>query len=340
MAKQGKSGISWTDETWNPVRGCSRVSAGCRNCYAETVAARFSGPGQPYEGLIARGGQWNGQVRLVPEKLEEPLRWRRSRMVFVNSMSDLFHESVPDEYIERVWGVMAEARQHVFQVLTKRPERMTHHLTQRQRRGWKRDWPNIWLGVSVENQASANERIPPLLQAPAAVRWISAEPLLGPVDLCLPRRTWQGWSGESGVGCGECCNGDRCDDPTHLDRRHCPYCRGTGNGRPIDWVVAGGESGLDARPMHPDWVRSLRDQCQDAGVPFHFKQWGEWAPSRVGEEHYTAVWITRDGRTQEIDADGDLWDESGSTLVHRHGKRRAGRELDGQVWNEYPNHQE
>ncbi len=176
MANQ-KNGIVWTDETWNPLRGCSRVSEGCRNCYAESVARRFDGPGLPYEGLIASGGQWNGQIKLVPEKLDEPLRWQRPRRIFVNSMSDLFHPNVPNEYIDRVFAVMALASQHTFQVLTKRPERMLEYLNRRT------TMPNVWLGVSIENQVTADERIPLLLQTPAAVRWVSAEPLLRPVDL-------------------------------------------------------------------------------------------------------------------------------------------------------------
>ncbi|EQD41740.1 Phage Gp37Gp68, partial [mine drainage metagenome] len=190
-----RTGISWTDATWNPLRGCSRVSAGCVHCYAEIVAARFSGPDQPYEGLlhpITHG--WNGQLRFVEGALEQPLRWSRSRLIFVNSMSDLFHENVPDDWIDRIFAVMALAPRHTFQVLTKRPERMLAYLGQltdnREHaigaqmlaisRG--RDpglpelpLPNVWLGVSVEDQAAADVRIPLLLQCPATVRWLSCE---------------------------------------------------------------------------------------------------------------------------------------------------------------------
>lgn len=194
--------ISWTDRTWNPIRGCSRVSEGCRFCYAEGVAYRFSGPGQPYEGLARKvngRAAWTGKVRLVESALTEPLSWRKPARIFVNSMSDLFHEHVSDEFIAAVFGVMAAAPQHTFQVLTKRAERMrevvsalsvelvrecTLKLTGRMIRGdWMLPLPNVWLGVSCEDQQRADERIPLLLQTPAVVRFVSCEPLLGPIDL-------------------------------------------------------------------------------------------------------------------------------------------------------------
>ena len=229
-----KTGIEWTDATWNPLRGCSRVSEGCRNCYAESVANRFKGPGQPYEGLIARAGRWNGEIRLVPEKLLEPWRWVKPRRIFVNSMSDLFHPSVPFEYIAAVFFIMSVTTRHTYQVLTKRPERMreffrwlatdgdgvylgavyqgdtllqimdekvyesAHTIPEiaalawtpkgKTRGGYDNCGPifpykNVWLGVSVENQATADERIPLLLEVPAAVRFLSVEPLIGSVDL-------------------------------------------------------------------------------------------------------------------------------------------------------------
>lgn len=284
MSRQGKNGISWTDETWNPIRGCSRVSEGCRNCYAERVAHRFSGEGQPYEGLTTSKGRWNGTIRWVDHKLDEPLRWQRPRMVFVNSMSDLFHPGVSFQQIATVFGIMAAAERHTFQVLTKRPERMVEFfewLKPTSPDFWHEHWtcfalaatelgskrvehrpvwplPNVWLGVSVENQTAADTRIPLLLQAPAQVRWISAEPLLGPLDL----------SGHLGG---------------------------------LDWVVVGGESGTGARPMHPDWARSIRNQCVEAGVAFHFKQWGAF------NEHGQRV-----------------------------GKKASDRILDGRTWDEYP----
>ncbi|SFM72337.1 phage Gp37/Gp68 family protein [Marinobacter pelagius] len=352
-----KTGIEWTESTWNPIRGCSRVSEGCRNCYAETVAKRFSSPGQPYEGLIAKGGQWNGQVSLVEHKLDEPCRWTKPRRIFVNSMSDLFHPDVSFEEIAGIFGIMAAASWHTFQVLTKRPERMLEFFQwiddhperplfdskQLQQKfpdhDWRpffladkasqilpskgeslrvelRDgWPlkNVWLGVSVEDQATANERIPLLLSAPAAVRWISAEPLLGSVMLrpFLKR-------GDHEL---------REMDPMAAAMLSQGEQEGSAWVRPaIDWVVVGGESGTNARPMHPDWARTLRDQCQEAGVPFLFKQWGEFAPSPDG------------GLPDDLpDSAGYYFDPPhppGKTW--RFGKKRAGRLLDGETWNQYP----
>ena len=179
-----KSSIEWCDATWNPIRGCSMVSHGCTNCYAMKVAHRFSGTGMAYDGLTkmtSAGPVWNGKITLVPKLLDQPLRWRRPRKIFVNSMSDLFHENVPDSFIAQVWNVMQNANHHTFQILTKRPERMLSWVGK-----WFRSWPplpNVWLGVSTEDQATADERIPLLLKTPAAVRWISAEPLLGPIDI-------------------------------------------------------------------------------------------------------------------------------------------------------------
>jgi len=260
-----RAGIEWTDATWNPLRGCSRVSEGCRNCYAERIAARFSGPGQPYEGLAertAKGPRWTGKVALIESALYHPLRWRKPRRIFVNSMSDLFHQDVPDEWIDRVFAVMALAPQHTFQVLTKRPERMgawfatgldtrEEDVATAMRRidinsGFFTDWPlpNVWLGTSVEDQPTADARIPHLLAAPAAVRFVSAEPLLGPVDLTVYMF-----------------GAHQTEETDWIARR-------------LDWLIVGGESGPGARPMHPDWARSLRDQCAAASVPFFFKQWG------------------------------------------------------------------
>ena len=270
-----KSAIEWCDSTWNPVRGCSLVSAGCTNCYAMRQARRSSGPGGAYEGLTkmtSHGPVWTGKIRTVPELLDQPLRWRRPRRIFVNSMSDLFHEDIPDDFIDRVFAVMALAIKHKFQVLTKRPKRMRDYISggtidsHGVRRCYRRDsiivdtiasdqlnerlpghglegapwpFPNVWLGVSVEDQETADERIPLLLQTPAAVRWISAEPLLGSIIL-------------GGIG-----------RPQSV--RETPGPR-------LDWVVTGGESGPRARPSHPDWFRSLAEQCRAAGVRFFMKQ--------------------------------------------------------------------
>lgn len=245
--------IEWTDATWNPIRGCSPVSEGCRNCYAARMAHRFSqNLADPYFGLVdRRGGRavFNGNIKVVPSAMEQPLRWRRPRRIFVNSMSDLFHENVNDGIIHAVFSIMARARHHTFQVLTKRPERMLELLTLWKnigltlREGYGACLPNVWLGVSVENQKAADERIPLLLQCPAAVRFLSCEPLLGPVNLRVHESLMA--------------------------------LRARGKAVAVDWVIAGGESGPGSRPMHPAWVRSLRDQCAESGVPFLFKQWGD-----------------------------------------------------------------
>lgn len=289
-----KTKIEWTDAVWNPVTGCTKVSPGCDNCYAERITERFHGPGSFAE------------VKLHDDKLDAPLRWRKPRMVFVNSMSDLFHDSIPDEFIARVWAVMAATPQHTYQILTKRHGRMrsllgkgadhmlsllgppagaTNHAP------WP--LPNVWLGVSVEDQKRARLRIPALLETPAAVRFLSCEPLLGPVNL------------------------DDVDGLSTLapDWAGSPYPgAGTGARHPLlDWVIAGGESGPGARPMHQAWARVLRDQCRSAGVPFFFKQWGQWAP------------------------DGDHPDMSiNHSMVWFRSKKDAGRLLDGQTWDQFP----
>ena len=231
------SSIEWTDATWNPVRGCTKVSPGCTHCYAETFAERFRGvPGHPYE----RGFD----LRLVPDKLDEPLRWRKPKMIFVNSMSDLFHKDIPDDYILSVAEVMRQAHWHTFQVLTKRSERLRDLL-----RGKLRpygDLKHIWWGVSVENKKHGLPRIEHLRRSPAAVRFLSIEPLL--------------------------------EDLGDLDLAG------------IHWVIAGGESGPGARPMSSDWVRSIRDQCFAARVPFFFKQWGGVRKARAGRELDGRTW--------------------------------------------------
>lgn len=302
------SKIEWTDATWNPTRGCAIVSSGCANCYAMKQAHRQSGEGGAYEGLTRQtkhGPIWTGEVRLVPELLDLPVRWKKPKRIFVNSMSDLFHESVPDYFIVQVFQTMAAAPQHIFQILTKRPKRM-HDLLVAFR--WRDDeiggdpLPNVHLGVSCEDQKTADERIPLLLQTPAAIRWVSAEPLLGPINL------------DSAVGSNS-------QFPTP-------------NSRP-DWLVVGGESGPGARPMHPAWARSLRDQCVAAAVPYFFKQWGAWLPldqlanddvNSSGEDS-SHVHLWPGSRFPGIAKNGDCV---------RIGKRAAGRHLDGREWNEMP----
>ena len=352
----GKTKIEWTEYSWNPIRGCSRITEGCRNCYAEDQAARIikmdRGRGVPegegsYDGLLAKGGQWNGEIKVVPELLDQPVRWTKPRMIFVNSMSDLFHENVPAGIIQRIFAVMAAAPQHTFQILTKRAGRMREILSTKDARwvaqgqalltqegvlkpgSYHVTWPlpNVWLGVSVENQDAADERIPQLLETPAAVRWLSMEPLRGPVNLT-----------KAGV-----VEWDSVGDPT--PGTGASFARGL-----VDWVVLGGESGPDARPMHPEWVKELRDQCVSAEIPFLFKQWGEWVPRSAcfhtfedgkscGDldpecKRWPCIRLTykgQDGRCLESDTDG-----GSEAYMQRVGKAFAGRRLNGKLHDGYP----
>lgn len=271
----GKTSIEWTrsndgslGETWNPVRGCQIVSSGCTNCYAMKQAHRFSGKGQPYEGLtkMSKSGPiWTGAVRTVPEALDAPLHWKKPRRVFVNSMSDLFHPDVPDEFIERVLTTTVHAQRHVFQILTKRPERMRELM-----RRWTdmngQPQQNLWLGVSVEDQATADERIPLLLETPAAVRWISAEPLLSAIDLTQIKRS-DGWVIDALRGVYSKEHHATSDCPGAIEEH--------GGGPRLDWVVCGGESGPRARPCKIMWIESIRDACSSASVACFIKQLGE-----------------------------------------------------------------
>jgi protein gp37 len=372
------SEIEWTDETWNPTVGCSIVSPGCTHCYAMKQAERCEAMGMArYEGLTKRvNGNvvWTGEVRLVESVLEKPLHWRAPRRVFVNSMSDLFHEGLTDEQIEHVFAVMAACPQHTFQVLTKRPERMQTWFARDT--GWQHDvfrqagdmarrlgrdpewpcvWPlpNVWLGVSVEDQRRADERIPLLLQAPAAVRFLSCEPLLGPVDLsrrlrgarqihvslsvegALADRSFAGFTDGAGLPMPP----ERAEDelnrlhqqgvklipmsdcPGFSDQTGCPGHRTPG----LDWVITGGESGPKARPANPDWFRQIRDQCVAAGIAYFHKQNGEWARGFEGLPP-----------AQDCAVEFGPERPGDYRRVYRVGKKRAGRLLDGREWSEFP----
>jgi len=304
-------------ETWNPITGCTKVSPGCKNCYAERMAKRLAGrygyPEQPH------------QFDVTPhyDKMDLPLRWKKPRMVFVCSMGDLFHKDIPMRFISQVFELMSQARQHTFQVLTKRPERaLEFYLWAKKIDGWAFGYPNVWLGTSVENQAAADERIPLLLQTPAAVRFVSCEPLLGYVEPCNILKDGlkiNSLTGETGT------------------REGWP---GKDTGR-LNWIICGGESGPGARPMHPDWARGLRDQCQQAGVPFFFKQWGRWIDYHNAPAE-TRIAIDR-GAYQEMlvsyhNAD-IVWREPSehqNGWVYAAGKKAAGRLLDGRTWSEMP----
>ena len=333
--------IEWAEEVWNPVTGCTKISPGCQNCYAERMSKRLSGRcGYPADEPF--------KVTLHPERLEQPLNWKKPRRIFVCSMGDLFHDDVPDEFIFEVFSTMSNAQWffgHKFLVLTKRPERMKQIMQMIEDSIEQQKIPkvnpdgsrtlsltftfplqNIWFGVTCENQEQADKRIPILLQIPAAVRFVSVEPMLGPVDLSE-------WLNE--------CDSERCglkDDPFAGFLLNEAIANGTGDAiRPIDWVICGGESGPGARPMHPYWAMDLSAQCEYAETPFFFKQHGEWM--QVGECMNSAD----DGKFYNKTKIEILNREGGqgyhgldSIYMKRVGKKEAGRLLDGREWSEFP----
>ncbi|MDT8902202.1 phage Gp37/Gp68 family protein [Anaeroselena agilis] len=292
--------IEWTDETWNPFHGCDPISPGCANCYARTMAKRQAAMGTP-----GYDPEDPFRVTLAENKLHLPLRWRKPRKIFIGSMGDLFHEEVPFAFIEKVWDIFfdcgavwpAGSANHIFQVLTKRPERLLAFARWMNGRGRRIDYPNVWMGVTAENQEWADKRIPVLLQVPAAVRFVSYEPALGPIKLPF------GWNGAR-----------RMPDGLNYYWTQ-PF---------IDWFIAGAESGPDARPAHPDWFRSARDQCAAAGVPFFFKSWGTWLPDMDCTQRVMypnrGCWTMEDPPMNFI----------------RRGKEMPGDLLDGQLHKEFP----
>lgn len=286
--------IEWATKTWSPLLGCRKVSAGCDNCYAiRTVNRLAHNPnlkvGPLYVGLTERiddGLDWTGKIRTIPDRLNDPMTWRKPERIFVNSQSDLFHADVPTEFIAEIFAVMALSARHTFQVLTKRPARMRsllssddfvntvgkaaermwsspgwHHAVDTQWPGWP--LPNLWMGVSVEDQHWADIRVPALLETPAAVRWISAEPLLGPIDLIGVDHSGHDREpdGTGGYMCSQCSTEDEAVQWL-IPEKHIP----------LDWAVVGCESGPGARPMDLDWAQRIVTQCQAAGTPVLVKQ--------------------------------------------------------------------
>ena len=309
--------IEWTNETWNAIIGCNKISPGCDNCYAEIMAYRLMHmPFTDYYSYVLKDNKechpdkfkylpkWNGETHFEKSQLEKPLKWKKSRMIFTVSMGDLFHESVPFAWIDQIFDIIRKCPQHTFIILTKRPDRMKEYLNK-----WLIRFNNVWAGVTAENQEQAEKRIPILLQIPAKVHFVSVEPMLGPINLNVDSSVAQSM--------------------TDLDSKELAFPLDK-----IDWVICGGESGSKARPMHPDWARSLRDQCKDAEVPFFFKQWGEWFP-----------WIPANGNPKNKDIQhvmkngskyypGNFYSPLQSII--KIGKKKAGRLLDGKEHNEMP----
>ncbi len=344
--------IQWATDSWNPIRArnkatggrghfCVHVSDGCKNCYAERMQPRFYNP-------IRYAAQDRDKVEIyLDEKvLMQPLHWRKPRMIFVCSMTDLFGDWVTDEMLDHMFAVMALCPQHTFQILTKRPERMREYIgadrmgfiearSKRMLRECSQSpmkpalvgitlagtwtWPHIWLGVSVEDQPTADERIPILLDTPAAIRWVSAEPLLARVsfmDFLYKNLRATG------------------DFRTHKGKRQIKLAHDGLSGA-IDWVITGGESGPKARPSHPEWFRSLRDQCARAGVPFFFKQWGNFLPMwEDRQEPFTMDFPA--GIPDNFKSNRNRVDLGNGWVAQRVRKKLAGRMLDGREHSEYP----
>lgn len=311
--------IEWTDATWNPITGCSVISPGCANCYAMKLAGTRLQHHPSRAGLTREtkaGPVWNGTIRFNEEWLGQPLHWKRPRMVFVCAHGDLFHEDVPNAWIDRVFAVMALSPQHTFQVLTKRAERMRAYLSRHRWHLWAaagriidaHRWenlppimgcdytplPNVWLGISAEDQQRADERVPELLATRAAVRFVSAEPMLGPISFETI-----------------CARGGSVHDALR------GWVWGEDHGPKLDWIIAGGENG--PRPMQAEWAQSIRDQCATAGTAFFFKQWGSHIPA---------------GQTM---ANGKVWQPGCGTRL-RATKSITGRLLDGIEHSAMPHH--
>ena len=378
------SKIEWTNETWNPLIGCTKTSAGCKNCYAiKTAWIRMHNPkmAERYAGTVEKteGCQFNWTVKVnqVWDALEKPLKIKKPTMFFVNSMSDLFHPSVDFYFIHRIWEVIAQCPQHTFQILTKQATRMREYMTEWAPNAYGSPYaplPNVWLGVSVEDQNQV-WRIGELLKVPAAVRFLSCEPLLGPVDL-------SNWIGPEHIDslCSHCGHfevsdvngGYGCKHPDQEEKEgnkgkcyafSCPLGGRLEPTEPLDvpiyrafglagdeqdfvlpsqpsihWVICGGESGPHARPMHPDWARSLRDQCHAAEVPFFFKQQGEWLPVDQPWNQDDIKRLAANERWCNLEG-GHGFHGQEVWRMRKVGKKAAGRLLDGREWNEFPNPQ-
>ena len=312
------SAIEWTDHTFNPWYGCTKISPGCDNCYAEGWAKR--------SGLVA----WNAPPRAAGNSAwRQPRKWNDEagkagirKRVFCASLGDVFDNQADPAWVACLWLLIWETPNLDWLLLTKRPQNIAAALPKAYpfMPAWGDGWPHVFLGVTAENQTEAERRIPILLRTPAARRFVSCEPLLGGVSLrCLP------WTSDRGFVDG------LTGETQHRETRARDPDRFPDTER-LDWVIAGGESGPGARPMHPAWVRNLRDQCQRAGTPFFFKQWGEWLPSdQLGAGALTAL------DRRYLDAAGhECHGSRSNVVVHKVGKKAAGATLDGREWREMP----
>lgn len=314
MAERSK--IEWTDHTFNPWTGCTKVSAACDHCYAEGWAKRSGhvewGPHSARR--RTKPGNWNGPLKWNAEARDKGIRYR----VFCASLADVFdnHKSIEWEWRHALLDLILRTTHLDWLLLTKRPQNVARYVP-----GWWNCWPaHVWIGTTVENQEEAERRIPHLLSIPAKVRFLSCEPLLGPVDL---RELHSGWHFTN------CLDGYRYHDTDRaVPSQKCER---------INWVICGGESGPGARPMHPDWARSLRDQCAAAGVPFFFKQWGEWGPCDHLDEDVDGMQFgCFDDAGRWVYPVQQEWASQGRQIMYRASKKRAGRLLDGREWNEVP----
>jgi len=347
--------IEWTDKSWSPVVGCTKVSPGCENCYAERMAKRLSGMESSrnykkkqiyrckYSTHIVNSDGWTGNIVCDESALDKPLHWRTPRQIFVCSMGDLLHKSVPFEFTDKVIEVLRRCPQHTGILLTKRHERMLKYSNRINRK-----WPDNIIGmVTAENQKWADIRIPALLQCGFKTTGVSIEPMLGEIDIKKYVYLRQRCVGKK--GCGFTGASYEFWNPKKDGAYRCPQCRKTHTyliTDSIDWVIVGGESGLGARPMHPAWARSIRDQCKDAGVPFFFKQWGKFvAPEQTnyqsGGHGRNKEWrfpvgcsyLKYDGTYYPGYPSGGI---SAWTKIYGIGKKKAGCLLDGKEHKEYP----
>jgi protein gp37 len=314
MTRQTK--IEWAEASWNPVVGCSHTSSGCDRCYAERIAARYAGnadyPG--YYNEVISDGKWNGRIARKEQKFN-PKAMKRSRTILIGSMCDLFHPSVYSSWIANIIDVVKETPRHRYMILTKRPARMKEFMQSH----YPEPIPNLALGVSVENQITANHRIPALLETPAAKRFVSAEPLLGSLHL----------HGEWLSVCRQCgATLPRCREAKIAC---CPDCEHGHKPFGLDLVIIGGETGSGARPAHPLWIREITDECEEHGVPVFFKHWGEWSPDQ-------ALLEKKENKHNAIDL--CYWPvprENAHPNYYRKmylvGRKRAGREIDGRTYD-------